>query len=98
MHRQIFIPSEQNNAIPFIVPREWYGKLIEFIAFPVNEHLMEEGKSYSYLQAEKHRQKQLIAEGKMTKPVLADDVFSPEEEADFERKLTIDDIYYGQPT
>jgi hypothetical protein len=34
----------------------------------------------------------LIAEGKMTKPVLADDVFSPEEEVDFERKVTIDDI------
>jgi hypothetical protein len=53
MHRQIFIPSEQNSAIPFVVPREWYGKLIEFIAFPVNEHLMEDSMSYSLFAGRK---------------------------------------------
>lgn len=36
MYRQIFIPSEQNNNIPFIIPREWYGQTIEIIAFPVS--------------------------------------------------------------
>ena len=35
MYRQIFIPNEQNSNVPFIIPREWYGQSIEFIAFPV---------------------------------------------------------------
>jgi hypothetical protein len=34
MYRQIFIPSEQNDYIT--IPREWYGQLVEVIAFPVN--------------------------------------------------------------
>ena len=95
MHRQVFIPSKQNNSIFFVIPQEWYGKLIEFIAFPVNENLIEGSsrKSYFYLQAEILRQKQLIAEGKMTKPILTDDIFSAEQEVEFDRKVTIDDIY-----
>jgi hypothetical protein len=36
MYRQIFIPNEQNNYIPFIIPNEWYGQMIEVIAFPVS--------------------------------------------------------------
>ncbi|MDR1746624.1 MAG: hypothetical protein LBR49_05065 [Tannerella sp.] len=35
MVRQVFIPTEGNNSIPFTIPREWYGKQVEFIAFPV---------------------------------------------------------------
>ena len=52
-----------------------------------------EQKSYSYLQAEKFRQKQLQAEGKIKKTILTDDVFSPEQEAEFGRRVVIDDIY-----
>jgi hypothetical protein len=36
MYRQVFIPNEQNNHIPFTVPREWYGQLVEILAFPVS--------------------------------------------------------------
>ncbi|MDR2907682.1 MAG: hypothetical protein LBU91_06820 [Bacteroidales bacterium] len=95
MYRQIFIPSEQNNLIPFVVPQDWYGKPVEFIAFPINEDLAKnkEKKSYAYLQAEKLRQEQLIAEGKMTKPILVDDVFTPEQEAEFNKRITFDDIF-----
>ncbi|MCL1932238.1 MAG: hypothetical protein FWF53_00275 [Candidatus Azobacteroides sp.] len=36
MYRQIFIPNEQNNYIPFTIPHEWYGQLIEVIVFPIS--------------------------------------------------------------
>ncbi|MCL2417476.1 MAG: hypothetical protein FWD02_06035 [Bacteroidales bacterium] len=49
--------------------------------------------SYSFLQAEKKRQKQMIATGKMEKPELKNDVFTLEQETDFSRKITIDDIF-----
>lgn len=35
MYRQIFTPNEQNNSIPFVIPREWYGQPVEIIVFPV---------------------------------------------------------------
>jgi hypothetical protein len=35
MYRQVFIPTEQNNVIT--MPREWYGKEVEVIVFPVME-------------------------------------------------------------
>jgi hypothetical protein len=36
MFRQVFIPTEDNNTIPFFnIPREWYGQEIEFLLFPV---------------------------------------------------------------
>jgi hypothetical protein len=40
MYRQIFIPNEQNSNIP--IPREWYGRKIEVIAFPVMEDVTDE--------------------------------------------------------
>jgi len=52
--------------------------------------------SYSFLQAEKKRQKQMIAIGKMEKPKLKDDVFTLEQETDFSRKITIDDIFQNR--
>jgi len=52
--------------------------------------------SYSFLQAEKKRQKQMIAVGKMEKPELKDDVFTLEQETDFSRKITIDDIFQNK--
>jgi hypothetical protein len=35
MYRQVFTPTERNNTI--VMPREWYGKEIEIIAFPIME-------------------------------------------------------------
>jgi hypothetical protein len=35
MYRQIFIPTEHNAVIPFAIPKEWYGKKVEIIVFPV---------------------------------------------------------------
>ena len=40
MYRQIFIPNERNSHIA--IPREWYGKEVEVIAFPVSEDTAEE--------------------------------------------------------
>jgi len=36
MVRQLFTPTEYNPTLPFTVPREWFGKMIEFIAFPLD--------------------------------------------------------------
>ena len=36
MYRTVFTPTETNSMIPFNIPREWYGRNIEFIAFPVD--------------------------------------------------------------
>jgi len=36
MYRTVFTPTETNNMIPFSVPREWYGRNIELIAFPID--------------------------------------------------------------
>jgi hypothetical protein len=35
MYRQVLTPDEQNNTI--VIPREWYGRKIEVVAFPVVE-------------------------------------------------------------
>ena len=35
MYRTIFTPSETDNMIPFSIPREWYGRDIEVIVFPL---------------------------------------------------------------
>jgi len=44
MYRTIFTPTAINSTIPFTVPSEWYGKEIEFIAFPI-ERKFEESKN-----------------------------------------------------
>jgi hypothetical protein len=36
MYRTVFTPTETNNRIPFNIPREWYGKDIELIVFPLD--------------------------------------------------------------
>ena len=36
MYRTIFTPTETDNIIPFNVPREWYGRDIELIVFPLD--------------------------------------------------------------
>jgi hypothetical protein len=36
MYRQIFTPTENNSSIPPVtIPREWYGKEVEIIVFPI---------------------------------------------------------------
>ena len=36
MYRAVFTPTETNNMIPFSIPREWYGRDIEMIVFPLD--------------------------------------------------------------
>ena len=36
MYRTIFTPTETDSMIPFSVPREWYGRNIELIVFPLD--------------------------------------------------------------
>ena len=35
MYRQVLIPTEHYHIIPVTMPREWYGKKVEIIAFPM---------------------------------------------------------------
>lgn len=36
MYRTVFTPTETDNMIPFSIPREWYGRNIEVIVFPLD--------------------------------------------------------------
>ena len=36
MYRTVFKPTEKENMIPFNIPREWYGRNIEVIVFPID--------------------------------------------------------------
>jgi hypothetical protein len=36
MYRQIFTPNEQTGNIQLTIPREWYGQLVEIIAFSIS--------------------------------------------------------------
>ena len=36
MYRTIFTPTETDNRIPFSIPREWFGRDIEVIVFPLD--------------------------------------------------------------
>ena len=36
MYRTVFTPTEADNMIPFNIPREWYGRDIEVILFPLD--------------------------------------------------------------
>ncbi|GHT55900.1 hypothetical protein AGMMS49982_22290 [Bacteroidia bacterium] len=39
MYHQVLVPSEQNAHIP--IPREWYGRQVEVIAFPITQKVTE---------------------------------------------------------
>ena len=36
MYRTVFTPTETDNIIPVSIPREWYGRNIEVIVFPLD--------------------------------------------------------------
>ena len=36
MYRTVFTPTETDNTIPVRIPREWYGRDIELIVFPLD--------------------------------------------------------------
>ena len=36
MYRTVFTPTERDNMIPINIPREWYGRNIEVIVFPID--------------------------------------------------------------
>jgi len=50
MYRKIFIPTEHNNAVPFIIPPEWYGKKVEFIAFPVPSEEIKKARDEEFMK------------------------------------------------
>jgi len=43
MVRQVFIPTER-NPLPFTIPRGWFGKIVELIAFPIEEQDVKDAK------------------------------------------------------
>jgi len=59
MYRQIFIPNEQNNNIPFVIPREWYGQPVEIIAFPVC-NADEQSQQNSAVQERRKKREELL--------------------------------------
>jgi len=52
MYRTIFTPTETDSIIPFSIPREWYGRDIEVIAFPLD-------RSQTLLQTDKREFKSI---------------------------------------
>ena len=38
MYRTIFTPTEVDNLLQFDIPREWYGRNVEVIVFPIDVH------------------------------------------------------------
>ena len=36
MYRTVFIPTESDSMIPISIPREWYGRDVEVIVFPLD--------------------------------------------------------------
>ena len=48
--------------------------------------------TYEILQQHKKEQQRLIAEGIIEKPQITDDVFTPKQEREFNRGITLDDI------
>jgi len=36
MYRTVFTPTESDNIIPVKIPRDWYGRDVEVIAFPID--------------------------------------------------------------
>jgi hypothetical protein len=41
MYRRLLVPDADNNIVPLVVPREWYGKEVEIIMFPTMPYTKE---------------------------------------------------------
>jgi len=54
MYRQIFVPTIDNLIIT--IPKSWYGKKIEVLAFPVNETFNVPLKEDTILENRKKRE------------------------------------------
>ncbi|MDR0834808.1 MAG: hypothetical protein LBN93_11635 [Candidatus Symbiothrix sp.] len=44
MYRQIFTPSKKNSKVSIAIPHEWYGQMVEIIAFPVSTPVVSQKK------------------------------------------------------
>jgi len=44
MYRQVFTPNDQSYLVP--IPRQWYGKEVEILAFPVEKPLGDTAKTH----------------------------------------------------
>ncbi|GHT31488.1 hypothetical protein FACS189434_01320 [Bacteroidia bacterium] len=53
----------------------------------------EEVLTYEILQRKKREQQRLIALGIIEKPRITDDIFTPQQEREFNKGITIDDIF-----
>jgi hypothetical protein len=64
---------------------------LRFVQQPVAERkaVVTEVTTYETLQQHKREQQRLIALGLMQKPVITDDVLTPEEQAEFDRAISI---------
>jgi hypothetical protein len=49
--------------------------------------------TYEILQQHKREQQRLVAAGLMEKPAITDDIFTPEEETEFNKGITIEAIF-----
>jgi hypothetical protein len=56
MFRTIFTPSRLNNNIPFAIPNEWYGQLVEVIAFPIGDADGQAQKNFTMQEKGKKRE------------------------------------------
>ena len=58
---------------------------------PIQEE--EEVLTYEILQQHKQEQQQLIAAGIIEKPKITDDVFTPEQQAEFDRGRSVEEVF-----
>ena len=61
---------------------------------PVHSPIQEEkALSYEILQQHKREQQQLISAGIMERPKVTDDVFTPEQEREFNRGRSVEEVF-----
>jgi len=56
MYRTIFTPSKLNNNIPFAIPSEWYGQLVEVIVFPIKDADVQAQQNLTMQEGRKKRE------------------------------------------
>jgi len=81
-------PEETHNCVQ--EPAVAYERTVRSLK-PVQRK--EEVLTYEIIQQKKREQQQLIALGIIEKPKITNDVFTPEQEREFNKRITIDDIF-----
>ena len=60
---------------------------------PLNQIQKKETLTYEILQQHKREQQRLIAAGIIERPKITDDVFTPEQEREFNRGRTVEEVF-----